>query len=229
MPTTCTVSPAVTAWSRPGQTVTASSAPRMTATGASSRNWRRSVLGAPIGTATTTNASRPSSCDVRCRQASTTEGAASSATSSTQPLPVTSATACPTAALARATTGRVPGLSSLTSSAVSSKSSSLFSTHTTATAPDSPARSRVSASRALPTSWAASQRATMRASRGSGWSSITTTGTPARCSCSTVRRPTPSRPHTITCPLSADGSRRASDPRGWSVMRRCCPTRATVG
>ena len=40
------------------------------------------------------------------------------------------------------------------------------------------------------------------AKRGSASSSITRTRVPLRWKCSTVRRPTPWRPHTITCPVA---------------------------
>ena len=48
---------------------------------------------------------------------------------------------------------------------------------------------------------------TTRTRRGSGSSSTTTTPTPAWWSCSTIRRPTPWRPHTMTwpCPVPARG------------------------
>ena len=71
-----------------------------------------------------------------------------------------------------------------------------------------PARSRKPPIRGLPTMKGISQASTIRTRRGSGSSSTTTTWTPAWWSCSTMRRPTPWRPHTMTWPSqSATGAR----------------------
>ena len=76
------------------------------------------------------------------RQASTMDGAARAATSSTVPGPVTSETAAPTAALANCTTTRISGRSSLIRRAVSRVWTSVRSAQTTARAWASPACSR---------------------------------------------------------------------------------------
>ena len=70
----------------------------------------------------------------------------------------------------------------------------------TAVAPARPAPARVAADRELAERCGTPQSASWRASAGSGWSSMTTAGTPDRLSSSTIRRPTLRRPHTMTCP-----------------------------
>ena len=126
------------------------------------------------------------------------DGADSPATSSTEIAIRDSAR--PTAGLLSWTTTRTSARSSRVSRAASSVGRSSSWAQITASAPASPASARVSADRELPAMCGMPQPVRLRASRGSGWSSMTTVGTPEELSSSTIRRPTPCRPQTITCP-----------------------------
>ena len=132
------------------------------------------------------------------RQASAIDGADSPATSSTATEIWVSAR--PTAGLPSSTTIRTSARSLRTSSAVSSVCRSLSWVEITAAAPARPAAVSASADRGLASSRGTPQPAMTPARPGSGRSSTTTAGTPDRLSSSTIRRPTPCSPHTITCP-----------------------------
>ncbi len=147
-------------------------------------------------------------------QASTTDGANSPATSSALPAPVASSTARPTVGLSRWTTTEMSSRMSRTISAVSTLRRSLACVHTTARAPATPAaRSNAPGSPSLDMC-GQPQLSTSAAIRAEGSSSSTTTCTSATRSCSTVRRPTPSRPHTITWPVQCSYSPGAGAARG---------------
>src|ERR1700676_1795019 len=115
-------------------------------------------------------------CVVRFRHASTTDGAARSATSRMAPGPLPSATASRSTLLASRATTRTSVLSSRASSAIS----------------------RLSAS-SSPTQMMAAASATPAASRPSAASSMTTV-VPALRSSSTIRIASASRPQTMVCP-----------------------------
>ena len=68
--------------------------------------------------------------------------------------------------------------------------------------------------------WGQPQPSTVAACGAAGSSSTTTTATPAERSCSTVRRPTPSRPQTITWPLQSEGAFAAVTAPSLSKKRR---------
>ena len=191
--------------------------------GARAPNRARIDANRSTSTSEVVNRVPPSSIwyESRPRQASTMDGAANEATSSTVPGPVTSPTAAPTAALANWTTTRMSGRRSLTSRAVSRVSTSVRSAQTTARALARPARSRNPPIRGLPTMKGMSQASTIRTRRGSASSSTTTTCTPAWWSCSTIRSPTPCRPQTMTWPCQpATGD--------WSIPV-WCPSRVSSG
>ena len=189
------MSPTDTIRSRPGQATVGEPSPGTTAMGARAPNRARSDAYRSTSTSEVMNRVPPSSIwyELSPRQASTMDGAARAATSSTVPGPVTWATAAPTAALASCTTTRMSGRSSLIRRAVSRVWTSVRSAHTTARASASPARWSTPAIRGLPTMKGMSQASTIRTRRASGSSSTTTTTTPAWWSCSTIRRPTPWR------------------------------------
>ena len=153
MPSTVTRSPIDTMWSRPGQATVADPSAGTTATGARAPKSARSDAYRSTSTSEVTNRVPASSIwnESLPRQASTMEGAARAATSSTVPGPVTWETAAPTAALASCTTTRISGRSSLIRRAVSRVWTSVRSAQTTARAVDSPACSRTPPIRGLPT------------------------------------------------------------------------------
>ena len=134
VPTAVTRSPGRTGTSRLGHTTGGASAGRddqgrELAVEVAQRWPRRRPRGRRRGTR------RPatvSSWTRRPRQISTTEGAANAATSSTQPSPTTSASACPTWGLAMRTTSRTSGRSLRTSRAASSAARSSAARQSTA-------------------------------------------------------------------------------------------------
>ena len=195
-----TRSPGATRWSRPGQIAASSPSTGSTATGASAPYSSRSEArrGAVVRAARKRSPSSGISWMPDCRHASAIDGADSAATSSTD----TSifASARPTPGLPSWTTTRTSARSSRVSSAVSRVTRSSSRAQMTAVAPARPASARVAADRELAGRCGTPQPASWRASAGSGWSSMTTAGTPDRLSSSTIRRPTLRRPHTMTCP-----------------------------
>jgi hypothetical protein len=206
VPSTVTLSPLETCWSRPGQAIIVSSASVTTPIGARLPYSSRSVPSRGAVTSAATNSVSPSRMSrARCpTHASTTDGANSAPTSSTPTEPSTCSTARATAGLSRSATIRTSGRRSRIKSTVSSVRRSVRSAHTTAAAPAMPASYSGSERWCEPrTMCGMPQPRTTRARRSSGSSSSTTTRAPARCSCSTVRSPTGFRPHTITWPAQS--------------------------
>ena len=204
VPRTATRSPTCSGWSRPGHSSIGASPTGMIATGARWPKWARKVScvsGLGSTTSLTTAKSMPASSmawEGRSRQASTKEGAASDATSSTLPGPDTRSSARATEGLASWTTSGRSGRISRIRSAVSSVWISSTSTQTTAAARARPASSKPSPRWAWRRTWGTPQSWSVRQRRGSASSSITTTGVPLRENCSTARNPTPCSPHTMT-------------------------------
>jgi hypothetical protein len=131
--------------------MSSSSPPGTTAIGARSPYSVRSVPALVTVACRTANRSpaRSNSCRSVRTHASTTDGADSTALSSTVPAPVTSASAPPTAGFRSSTTIRRSARSRRASSVVSSVCTSSSSTHTSARAPAMPAACSVSGIRAL--------------------------------------------------------------------------------
>ena len=212
VPRTATRSPMWSGWSRPGHSSIASSPAGMIATGARCPKWARKVscmFSRHSTPSCTTAKSTPASsmaCEGRSRQASTKDGAANEATSSTLPGPDTRSRARATEGLASWTTSGRSGRISLMRNAVSRVWISSTSTQTTAAARASPASSNPSPRWACRRTCGTPQSCRVRQRRGSASSSITTTGVPLRENCSTARSPTPCRPQTITWPCIAPGS-----------------------
>ena len=144
-------SPSCTRRSRPGQATTSPElgelAPRITATGARSPYISRNVASRGASVPETTN-SMPATVIgwvVRPRQASTTNGAARSATSRMAPGPLLSAIASRSTVLASRATTRTVGLSCLAKSAIWRLRSSSSSAQITAFASATPAAANPSA------------------------------------------------------------------------------------
>ena len=204
VPSTATRSPATTLWSRPGHWAISLPSPGMMATGARLPKCPRKVACAAsdstTSTCTTANCTPPSSmsCALRPRQASTNDGPARVATSSTLPRPDTRSRARATEGLASWVTMRTSGRISLIRRAVSSAWISFTSAQTTARACSNPASKRASPIYAVRWRCGTPQSSSRRANRLSAESSTTRTGVPLRWSCSTMRSPTPWSPQTIT-------------------------------
>ena len=150
VPRTATRSPRWSGWSRPGHISIGSPPLGMIATGARWPKWARKVscmFSLDSTPSCTTAKSTPASSMAwagRSRQASTKDGAASEATSSTLPGPDTRSRALATDGLASCTTRGRSGRISLMRSAVSRVWISSTSTQTTAAAWASPASSNPS-------------------------------------------------------------------------------------
>ena len=143
---------------------------------------RCGLLSSSTAASTTANRSPPSSrsCDALPRHASTNDGAAKAATSSTLPGPVTRSRARPTEGLASWTTRRTSGRASRTRNAISRVASSLVSAQITATARSRPASVSPSPRCALRWMCGTPQPRRPGPDRRSGSSSTTTTGDAAQ-------------------------------------------------
>ena len=163
VPRAATRSPACSGWSRPGHISIGESPKGMIATGARCPKWARKVSCVDSFASTvslTTAKSIPASSmawEGRRRQASTKDGAANDATSSTLPGPDTRSRARATDGLANWTTRGRSGRISLIRSAVSSVWISSTSTQTTAAAPSRPASSNPSPRWACRRTWGTPQ------------------------------------------------------------------------
>ena len=152
-------------------------------------------------------------------------GRPGSATSSTAPGPLPSAIARPIAWLPSCVTTRTSGRISLATRAISRLARSSSTTQTTARASKMPATVKCLRRTAEGRDRGHTPAEHDRQLGGSAYSSSTVTDSPERCNCSTIRRPMPRSPQTITWPC---GRSRSAGMGGSRIGAGCCTSSRAV-